>query len=580
MAISDELASHGAVSQEFGSRQYSAYEAVKRPMAQDVQRHSSLQPSFAAENAPETGGALGHARELGKSGLYKTLTWQIARTLFRLSFAASLAIFAGRMIEKGDFSAPAFVAAIITLALSAGAGGLADLQTADAETVVADGLRTALRGALVRMSPARARSRPAGQLIAGLQRHPDRLASLTICHSAAKSMLAIGPVIAALSVGVVSWQAALTLVFAIPIMIVFFALLGGTIRSKAQAQERAFGRLAAQFSDRIRTLPTILANHAFAREHDKIERRMFVYAGSTMSVLTIAFLNAGVIDFFSALAIAVLAVFLGLGHLGLVHVPGFSGLALWQSLFILVVAADFFAPFRRFAEQYHVKAEGEAAGKELDWYFGETSAAASDASPPFEFNFSGAFDMANWPATGLVVLSGPSGAGKSTLLRMLAGIEAPAAGTTPLPQVVAAGCTFISTEIYVPAGTLAEAIAWNCPRLERDALQGAAERVGLIDAKLLPGGLDARIDDGGANLSGGQRMRLGIARALIANGVVIADEPTAKLDAKTAALAHDVLAEAAKSRLVIVASHDGKLIEMADRHHILTMRQAERAAAA
>ena len=88
-----------------------------------------------------------------------------------------------------------------------------------------------------------------------------------------------------------------------------------------------------------------------------------------MGVLKVAFLNAGIIDFFSALAIAVLAVFLGLGHLGLVHFPGFSDLALWQSLFILIIAAEFFTPFRRYAEQYHVKAEGQAAAKELDWYF-------------------------------------------------------------------------------------------------------------------------------------------------------------------------------------------------------------------
>ena len=433
------------------------------------------------------GGAFGCARELGKSGRRIALAWQIVRTLSRLGFAASLAIFAGRMIEAGDFSAPAFIAAVITLALSAGAGCAADFQAAAAETEVANALRSTLSGALSNMSPARAHSRPAGQLIAGLQRHPDRLASLTVTHAAAKSMLAIGPVLAALAVCIVSWQAALTLLLGIPIMIVFFVLLGGAVRSKAQVQERAFGRLAAQFSDRVRTLPTILANHSFEREHGKIERRMSAYAGSTMSVLAVAFLNAGVIDFFSALAIAVLAVFLGLGHLGLVHVPGFSGLELWQSLFILVVAADFFAPFRRYAEQYHIKAEGEAAAKELDWYFGEAGG-QSAAVRPFDFNCTGKFDIAQWPATGLIVISGPSGAGKSTLLRMLTGIEAPAPGVTALPQVTTAGCAWISTDIHVPAGTLRDAIAWHSSGVSPAALHRAAENVGLTDEKLLPGG--------------------------------------------------------------------------------------------
>jgi ATP-binding cassette subfamily C protein len=398
-------------------------------------------------------------------------------------------------------------------------------------------------------------------------------------------MLGIGPLLAAAAVAFVSWQAALALLLAVPIMIVFFVLLGAVAGSKAAAQERAFGRLAAQFSDRIRTLPTILANHALGREHDKIERRMTAYADSTMSVLNVVFLNAGVIDFFSALAIAVLAVFLGLGHLGLLHAPGFTGLALWQSLFILIIAADFFVPFRRYAEQYHAKAEGEAAANELQWYFDDTDPASvyDGASEPKPFSFAGidTFEVAELPATGLIVISGPSGAGKSTLLRMLAGIEAPSCGVAALPQVMRAGCVWISTDTYVPSGTLANAVAWNSGGADRAGLRRAAESVGLLDEALLPGGLDARIDENGTNLSGGQRLRIGIARSLISGGMVFADEPTAKLDPTTAKLIRQVLVEMAEWRLVVVATHDERLIEAADRHHRLQLRkQRDKAIAA
>ena len=145
-----------------------------------------------------------------------------------------------------------------------------------------------------------------------------------------------------------------------------------------------------------------------------------------------------------------------------------------------------------------------------------------------------------------MAISGPSGAGKSTLLRMLAGIEAPSPGVEALAQVTAAGCDWISTEIHVPAGTLADAIGWNRSAPDRAALQRAAARVGLLDETLLPGGLDAPIAEGGGNLSGGQRMRIGIARMLLSEGVVLADEPTAKLDAETAALVRGALSEAAR----------------------------------
>lgn len=513
--------------------------------------------------------ALGLARGFGAAGLRAALGWQIARTLFRIGFAGALAVFAGRLIEDANFDVIAVAGALACLALSAGTGLLADFAAASAEDDVVERMRTALQDALPLMSPLRIRTRPAGALVAGLQRYPGALAGLVISHSAAKSMLAIGPLLAAVAVALVSWEAALTLFLAVPIMVIFFVLLGGVVRARAEAQEKAFGRLAAQFSDRIRTLPTILANHALLREHDKIEQRMTLYAGSTMAVLTVAFLNAGIIDFFSAIAIAVLAVLLGLSHLGLMHVPGFSGLALWQSLFILIIAAEFFTPFRRYAEQYHVKAEGEAAAKELDWHFDESSEVIVDAGNPKPFTVAVAFDAADLPPAGLIAISGPSGSGKSTLLRRLAGIETPPPDFKPLPQVTAEGCDWISTDIYVPAGTLAEAIAWNRGSRERSMLQAAAEHVGLLDERLLPGGLDARIAEGGTNLSGGQRMRVGIARIMLSAGVVLADEPTAKLDSGTAKLVREVLIDMAKRRLVIVATHDPRLIEAASLHHVL-----------
>jgi ATP-binding cassette subfamily C protein len=532
--------------------------------------------------ACERNHALGMARDLAASGLRLTLCWQTARTLFRLGFTAALALFAGRLIEDGTFDMAALAGALAGLLCAGGAGLLADLTAASAEDRVVNKLRTSLADALLRKSPARIRDKQAGALVAGLQRYPNAVASLVVGLGAAKSMLLIGPLLAASAVALLTWQAALMLLLAIPVMVVVFVLLGGVIRGKAEAQEKAFGRLAAQFSDRIRTLPTILANHALLREHGKIEQRMTVHADSTMAVLKVAFLNAGVIDFFSAIAIAVLAVLLGLGHLGLLHLSGFSGLKLWQSLFVLMIAAEFFTPFRRYAEQYHVKAEGEAAAAELDWYFDEADAASSrgDQAQARPFEIVGAFDAADLPPFGLIAISGPSGAGKSTLLRWLAGIEVPPEGFKPLPPIMAERCAWISTDIYVPAGTLTDAIGWHCGTPDPTELRAAASRVGLIDERLLPGGLAARIAEGGENLSGGQRMRIGIARMMLSSGVVLADEPTAKLDSNTARLVRQVLIETATRRLVIVATHDPQLIEAASRHCVLQAPSPNRQAVA
>lgn len=493
---------------------------------------------------------LPHARAMATQSVRALLAWQLLRTVLRLLFAALLAATAGQMIEIGVFSSWTIGAAIAVLGVSAAAGWLGDRRLAIAETMVAEAVRDKAQQCLETM-PARAvQALPAGALIAGLQRHPDSIAALVVSHRIAALMLGIGPLLVTAAIIAVSWQAALALMLATPIMVMFFIVVGGTIHARATTQEKAFGQLAAQFEDRIRTLPTILAAHGLQREADKLVARMTDYATSTMGVLKVAFLNAGIIDFFASLSIAVLAVFLGLGHLKLIAIPGFSGLQLWQSLFILMLAPEFFAPFRRYAEQYHAKAEGDAAAAAMDDVLKRRD------TP----------DLAGWdpsavdlPSTGLVAIIGQSGSGKSTLLRRLAGVE-PLARPAQGSQVDdTEGVDWTSTDVHVPGGTLGAALAWNRPSPCRTKLMLAASRVGLLDDGLLPGGLDARIEPGGQNLSGGQRLRLGLARAVLSDRSIYADEPTAKLDAGNAALVRVALADCARQRLVVVATHDAEL---------------------
>jgi ATP-binding cassette subfamily C protein len=501
---------------------------------------------------------LARAQSLAVGGLRGALLLQVARTALRLVFAGALAIFAGVMIEAGAVSIETAVVGLATLFLAALAGFLADRQQAVAEFSVAEGLRKNVQEKLAAMPARTVQALPAGALIAGLQRYPEALAALVVGHRAAALMLGIVPVLVVCAIVAVSWQAALALLFATPVMIVFFTLLGGAIHARAEKQERAFGQLATQFDDRIRTLPTILSAHGVGRERGKLEARMAAYADSTMGMLKVAFLNAGVIDFFSSLSIAILAVFLGLGHLKLAEIPGFAGLQLWQSLFILMLAPEFFAPFRRYAEQYHAKAEGNAAAEALDGFLAEP--AAPEPTTALD-RFDGDLHL---PHRGIVAIVGESGSGKSTLLRRLAGIEAPIAAEFAQPHpAFTKGVDWISTDIAMPAGTLADALSWNRAERNPAELLSAAERVGLLDDTLLPGGLGTRISAGGENLSGGQRLRIAVARALISDRPIFADEPTAKLDAANAARVRAALADCACKRLVVVATHDLELKALA-----------------
>ncbi|CAO4174321.1 ATP-binding cassette domain-containing protein [Methylorubrum populi] len=528
--------------------------------------------------------ALARARKMARGGLRRLHALQALRCAATLIFAVALARFAGTLIETGRLDGPALTLAAGVALLGAGLGARSEGRTADLEAEVGAGLIDAVEARLATMPARAAADLPRGAVIAGLQRHPGALARLVVGHAAARRMMAVGPVLTAGAVALVSWQAALALLLATPVMIVFFALVGGLIRDRAAAQEAALGRLATQFADRVRTLPTILAGHGLARETAKLDRRLDAYADGTLGVLAIAFLNAGVLDFFSSLAIAILAVFLGLGHLGLAEIPGFAHLALWQSLLILLLAPEYFSPFRRYAELYHAKAEGEAAATALAWAFPSEEARASEPAPlpdapgarGLVLLHAGRVRDFGLPETGLVAVTGPSGAGKSTLLRVLAGVEAPASGAVRLPE--AEGASWVSLDTPVPAGPLRDAIAAGTPA-PPEAVTRAAAALGLSEDPHWPGGLDAAVQAGAENLSGGQRVRVAVARMLLRPGTAFCDEPTAKLDPANAARVRQALATAARSRLVLVATHDPALAALADKRIVLGQTDCARDAA-
>lgn len=182
-----------------------------------------------------------------------------------------------------------------------------------------------------------------------------------------------------------------------------------------------------------------------------------------------------------------------------------------------------------------------------------------------------------WPGE-VVVVRGPSGSGKTTLLSVLGALLAPTGGT------VAYG---------------GEAISWRRPGalarvrrervgfvFQRDRLLdplSAAENVavalelggrgspGRVDALLARVGMSERSGTAARKLSGGERQRVAVARALANEpSIVLADEPTASLDAANVERVADLLAGAADAgRAVIIATHDDRLTRIATR--VLTL---------
>jgi len=176
----------------------------------------------------------------------------------------------------------------------------------------------------------------------------------------------------------------------------------------------------------------------------------------------------------------------------------------------------------------------------------------------------------------VVGVAGPSGSGKSTLMHLLAGLDTPTDGTVQVAGADTASLSgrertrlrldrvgLVFQRFYLlPSLSARGNVA--LPLIEQGVRRGerrerAAELLGAV-------GLADRSDHRPAELSGGEQQRVAVARALVTDpAIVVADEPTGELDTETGAQVLDLLASVGEDRAVVVASHDDRALDRADR---------------
>ncbi|PAT31252.1 thiol reductant ABC exporter subunit CydD [Vandammella animalimorsus] len=460
-------------------------------------------------------------------------------------------------------------------------------------------LRLQLGQRLRHSSPLDARRPPSGQITSAWMEQADAVLPWLARYQLAQWRVLLVPPALALCVGWHSWLSALLLLLAAPLIPLFMAIIGWRAQAISEAQLQALGHLHGDLLQRLRALPSLRALHAVEATAQRMSALGRDLAQRTMRVLRVAMLSSAVLELFSALGVALVAVYVGFHLLGQLPFGAWGErLTLHEGLFVLMLAPAFFEPLRELSAVWHDRANGRAALQRLqtlldglaplvpnahtagDPASAEIAAPASapaitlqavqPALPLAEGQAARpALDL-HIPAGAHVAITGPSGSGKSLLLALVAGLVQAASGQVrigglPMDAAHAAALRrrmgWMGAQPYLFTGSLQRNLRLGraAPATPDDEAR-ALQQVGL--GAFVPQRNQALLGEGGSGLSGGEALRLALARLVAAPEatLLLLDEPTAHLDSATSAQVLAQLLKLAQGRTLLLATHDPQAI--------------------
>jgi ATP-binding cassette subfamily C protein CydD len=452
-------------------------------------------------------------------------------------------------------------------------------------------LRELLYLKVQKLGPAWLSGERSGDIVNTLSDGVEALEAYYARYLPAMSLMALVPLAILVFVFSHDWLAGVVMVVTAPLIPLFMILIGKGAEQRNQRQWRQLAWMSAHFLDVIQGLTTLRLFNASRREAQVIAAISEDYRRGTMSVLRIAFLSSFVLEFFSTVSIAIVAVLIGFrlygGEMDFIH-----------GLFVLLLAPEFYLPLRNMGTQYHARMEAIGAAERiveiLDAPVTEASgklttvAGLRQARIRFEavsFRYPDGreavqdIDLVIHPGETLALV-GASGAGKTTLINLLMGFLQPQGGRilvgdTPLqeidPEAWRRHLVWLPQKPQLFPGPVTDNIRLGMPLASGEVVHQAAALAQAGDfIEALPQGWDTLVGEGGQGLSGGQVQRIALARAFLRDApLVILDEPTANLDLDSESRVHAAMRTLAVGRTLILIAHRLRTVREADRIVVL-----------
>ncbi|MGV4981728.1 thiol reductant ABC exporter subunit CydD [Streptomyces sp. NRAIS4] len=478
--------------------------------------------------------------------------------------------------------APLLLLAVVAVGRSVVAW-LTELAAHRASAAVKSALRGRLLDRAAALGPGWLAGQRTGSLVTLATRGVDALDDYFSRYLPQLGLAVVVPVAVLARIVTEDWVSAAIIVGTLPLIPLFMMLIGWATQSRMDRQWRLLSRLSGHFLDVVAGLPTLKVFGRAKAQAESIRRITGEYRQATLRTLRIAFLSSFALELLATLSVALVAVTIGMR---LVH----GDMDLYVGLVILVLAPEAYLPLRQVGAQYHAAAEGLAAAEEIFTVLQTpVPASGTGAVPAGAVAFEGI--TVRYPGRSMdavtdvsfsvepgetVAVVGPSGAGKSTLLNVLLGFVEPAEGRVRVGGADLADLdleewrsriAWVPQRPHLYAGTIAENVRLARPDADEGAVRRALRDAGALEfVDALPEGADTVLGEDGGGLSAGQRQRLALARAFLADRpVLLLDEPTASLDGGTEAEVVAAVRRLAAGRTVLLVVHRPALLEIAGR---------------
>lgn len=427
-----------------------------------------------------------------------------------------------------------------------------------------------------------------GQWLAIITKGVDKLDVYLTSFIPQFGLLVTIPLVLVIFTFINDWISGLIFLFTAPLIPFFMILIGKIADKENKKQWQVFQRLAVYMADLLPGLLVVKAYNQTQRQLKQVEENGEKFSEATLKVLKIAFISAFMLEFIATISIAIIAVNIGLRLL-------YGQVSFLSAFFCLLVAPQFYQPFRQFGSAFHEAMNGIVASSEI-YKLIQTAPSNKqkniileiEKAPQIIFenvdflykNDENVLKNLNFiiKAGSQVVLTGANGAGKSTIFKLLLKLLDVKSGKILIDgknlydideQSWLNNIGWVAQEPYVFKSSLRENITLGrvCSKMQLERVIQLVNLTEFIEKQ--EHGYDS-IVGGAVNLSSGQKRRLGLARALLCNPkVLLLDEPMENLDSKNEELIKSVLEKLKGKVTVIIIAHRRQTIEAADKIIIL-----------